>query len=98
MFYALVVPSAVFAFPGFFAGAIAPRAWICLALAECLALVGLGYLYVIGGSLLQDELTIRGFLHFLINSEHATAFAVMGSPVLAGHLMRRWAMRKTRSG
>jgi hypothetical protein len=84
----------VLAFPGFFAGMVVPKVWMCFLVAECLTILELGFIYVIGGSLLQDEVSLRNFVVFLFNWKHAIAFAVMAMPVFAGHLVRRWAFAK----
>src|SRR5215467_7624300 len=88
MLTVLLMPLCVLAVPGFCVGAVAPI-WGCFVAAECFSIASLGFIYVIGGSLLHDELSLLRFLGFLITWEHAMAFAVMGAPVLAGHLVRR---------
>lgn len=90
MFYALLIPLCVFAVPGFCLGAVAP-VWGCLLATDCFSVAGPGFIYVIGGSLVQDELGLWRFPGFLATWQHAVAFAVMGAPVVAGHLVRRWA-------
>jgi hypothetical protein len=99
MQYVLYMSVCIFAVPGFCVGAVAP-VWGCLLAAECFSVASLGFFCVIGGSLLQDELSLSGFLGFLTTWDHAVTFAVMGAPVLAGHLVRRRVLgpRKARPG
>jgi len=63
MFYALLIPLCVFAVPGFCLGAVAP-VWGCLLATECFSVAGLGFIDVIGGSLVQDELSLWRSLAF----------------------------------
>ena len=69
------------------------RIWIGLVIAEILSIAGLACLYVIGGSLLNDELTVRSFLSFFatgyFNLFHASSFAFFSVMVFAGALTRK---------
>lgn len=89
MLDALLLPLYAFAFPGFCVGAVAP-VWGCVLAAECFSVASLGFIYVIGGSLLNDEISFWRFLGFLPTSEHFMAFILMGTPILAGRLVRQW--------
>jgi hypothetical protein len=79
----------VFAMPGFLMGGFAPL-WGGLLAAECFLLVSLGFIYVVGGSVLHDELSLWRFLGFLTTWPHAIALAILSVPILAWHLARRW--------
>lgn len=89
MLYLPLILLCVFAVPGFLMGVFAPL-WGGLLAAECFLLVSLGFIYVVGGSVLHDELSLWRFLGFLATWPHAAGFAILSIPVLAGHLVRRW--------
>jgi hypothetical protein len=79
----------VFAIPGLLLGVFAPL-WGGLLAAECFLLVSLGFIYVVGGSVLHDELSLWRFLGFLTTWLHAIGLAILSVPILAGHLARKW--------
>jgi hypothetical protein len=66
------------------------RVWIGLLIAEIFSLLGLAFLYVVGGFLLNDELTVRTFLakgYFSLS--HASVFAFSCTLVFAGRFTRK---------
>ncbi len=85
---------ASFTLPAFFIGLIAPRVWMCFLAALVFSVLTLGFVYMIGSAILQDEKDLKSFLRFLFAGESGIAFAVAGTPVLIGHLVRRWAIAK----
>jgi biotin transporter BioY len=78
-----------FAIAGFLAGTMLSKTWTCFAVAECLAILGLGFIFVVGGSLVHDEISIPRFVLFLGTWMHLLVFALTALPVLSGHLVRR---------
>lgn len=74
-------------------GAFIPL-WGGLLAAECFLLVSLGFIYVVGGSVFHDELSLWRFLGFLITWPHAIGLAILGVPVLAGRLARMWVLAR----
>jgi ABC-type uncharacterized transport system permease subunit len=83
-----------FAFPAFFVGLVSPKMWICLLAAVVFAVLPLGFVYTIGSAILQDDKSLRGFFVFLFAGESIIAFAVAGTPVLIGQIVRRWAFAR----
>jgi hypothetical protein len=66
------------------------RVWIGLLIAEIFSILGLAFLYVVGGALLNDELTVRSFLaKGYFSLLHASVFAFFGALVFAGHFARK---------
>src|SRR2546427_6169182 len=91
----LLVPFAVSVVICFCAGALLRKIWIGLFLAEIFSLIGFAFIYVVGGSLLNDALSIPTFLsHFYFSLQHALAFAFFSAPVLAGYLIREFLASK----
>jgi hypothetical protein len=57
----------------------------------------LGFVYLIGSAILQHDKSLRGFFVFLFAGESVISFAVAGTPVLIGQLVRRWAFAKQKT-
>jgi hypothetical protein len=95
----VLVPLSVSVVICFGAGALSPQIWIGLFLAELFSILGLGFLYVVGGSLLNDALSVSTFLiHFFFSLQHALVLALFSAPVLAGHLVRGFVVTKSGHG
>ena len=91
----VLVPLAVSVVICFCAGALLRKIWIGLLLAEIFSLIGLVFMYVVGGSLLNDALSVPTFLsHFYFSLLHALAFALFSAAVLAGYFMREFLASK----
>jgi hypothetical protein len=95
----VLIPLAVSVVICFCAGALSPKIWIGLFLAELFSILSFGFIYVVGGSLLNDALSVSNFLaRFFFSLQHALALAFFTAPVLAGHLVRRFLIAKSGQG
>jgi hypothetical protein len=86
-----------FAFPAFFVGLVSPKIWICLLAAVIFTVLPLGFVYIIGSAILQDDKSLRSFFVYLFTGESVIAFAVAGTPVLIGQIVRRGAFAKQKT-
>jgi hypothetical protein len=86
-----------FAFPAFFVGLISPKVWVCLLAAIVFTVLPLGFIYLIGGAILQDDKSLRGFFVFLVSDRSVVAFVVAATPILIGQIVRRWAFAKQKT-
>jgi hypothetical protein len=95
----VLVPLSVSVVICFCAGALSPKIWIGLCLAELFSILGIGFLYVVSGSLLNDALSVSTFLvHFFFSLQHALVLAFFSASVLAGHLVRGFLVTKSGHG
>jgi hypothetical protein len=61
------------------------RVWIGLLIAEILSVFGLAFIYVVGGSLLNDDLSVRSFIvGGYLSLLHVLFFAAFGALSLQG--------------
>lgn len=91
----LFLPSAISAAVCFGAGAFFSRVWIGLLFAEIFSILGLAFIYVIGGSLLNDELSVPSFMaHFYFSLTHAFALTLLSCLVFGGQLTRKLLRRR----
>ena len=94
----IFVPLAVSVAICFGAGALFSRVWIGLLLAELFSILGLAFIYVVGGSLLNDALSVSSFLvHGYFGLAHILAFASFSAPVLVGYITRQLLNLRRRS-
>ena len=91
----LFLPSAISVAACFGAGALFSRVWIGLLFAEIFSILGLAFVYVIGGSLLNDELSVSSFMvHSYFSLTHAFAVALLSGLVFGGQLTRKLLRRR----
>ncbi len=86
----LLLPVAISVAVCFGAGALFSRVWVGLLFSEIFSILGLAFIYVVGGSLLNDELNVSSFMvHFYFSLIHAYAVALLGGLVFGGQLLRK---------